>query len=154
MTRVWNTFNQESIPFDIISVNLGGVFKNGDKSIVVILKEGIYYITLNVNCVTPYKTALYVNKIKYFEVIAYEKDGGAFKGYERSALLKLAARDGMSLRVINTKLENEYGKAFEQPRTSFYRFLDQFVAVAFYSSKLRISGIMAIIISSTDLMLQ
>ena len=105
------------------------------------------------NCVTPYKTALYVNKIKYFEVIAYEKDGGAFKGYERSALLKLAA-SGMSLHVINTKLENEYGKAFEQPRTSFYRFLDQFVAVAYYSSKLRISGIMAIIISSTDLMLQ
>lgn len=123
MTRVWTTFNQESIPFDIISVNLGGVFKNGDKSIVVILKEGIYYITLNVNCVTPYKTALYVNKIKYFEVIAYEKDGGAFKGYERSALLKLTARDGMSLRVINTKIENEYRRAFKQPGIVFTGFL-------------------------------
>ena len=123
MTRDWNTFNQESIPFDIISVNIGGVFKNSNKSIVVIPKEGIYYITLNVNCVTPYKTALYVNKIKYFEVIAYKKDGGAFMGYERSALLKLAARDGMSLRVISTKIKNEYGKVFEQSGPVFTGFL-------------------------------
>ena len=116
-------FGEESIYFDTVSVDIGGVFKYIDKSVAEVPKGGIYYVNFNAICVAPYGIGLFVNNIKRLEIISYDKDDGVFMEYERSALLKLAAGDEMSLRVINFTNANGYMFAHKQRGPVFAGFL-------------------------------